>query len=142
VRTYERVPGCAEPDKLLGYMKVRPECVGPRAGKDKLCILYNEMMSIYPRVSQIYTPCCSVHYDHLSISVCLFAQSVSIVPVSPYAPCRLPPAKQNGSGGGKLIFQPQLALRSSLSSLNWCLQVLLQLHLSTVCSQIDRMQPD
>ena len=48
-----------EPHKLCGSMKARQECVGPGAVKDTVCIsLFDEMMSIYPGVSQIYTPCC------------------------------------------------------------------------------------
>jgi len=48
-----------EPHKLRGSIKARQECVGPRAVKDTVCILlFDEMMSIYPGVSQIYTPCC------------------------------------------------------------------------------------
>jgi len=72
VRGYERIPGHDEPHtlrapmnasqecvrnhKLRGSMKARQECVRPRAGKDRVCILYNAVMSIYPGVSQIYTP--------------------------------------------------------------------------------------
>jgi hypothetical protein len=40
-----------------------------RAGKNKVCILYNEMMSIYPRVSQMYTACHQVHLRYLCILV-------------------------------------------------------------------------
>jgi len=48
-----------EPHKLRGSMKARQECVGPRAVKNTVCIsLFDEMMSIYPGVSQIYTPSC------------------------------------------------------------------------------------
>jgi len=65
------------------------------------------------------------------------AQSISVIPVSPYAPCWLPPPKQNGSGGEKHSFQPQYPPCTSLSSPNWYLQMLLWLPLSTVCSQID-----
>ena len=34
-------------------MKAWQECVRPRAVKDRVCISYNEMMSIYPGVSHI-----------------------------------------------------------------------------------------
>jgi len=61
VRGYEGIPGHDEPHKLRGSMKAPQECVKPRAGKDWVCILYNEMMSIYPGVYQIYTPCRLVH---------------------------------------------------------------------------------
>ena len=48
-----------EPHKLRGSIIARQECMGPRAVKDTVCIsLFDEMMSIYPVVSQIYTPCC------------------------------------------------------------------------------------
>jgi len=48
-----------EPHTLCGSMKARQECVGPRAVNDTVCIsLFDEMMSIYPGVSQIYTSCC------------------------------------------------------------------------------------
>jgi len=48
-----------EPHKFHGSMTVRQECLGPRAVKDTVCIwLFDEMMSIYPGVSQIYTPFC------------------------------------------------------------------------------------
>jgi hypothetical protein len=57
VKGYERIPGHDKPHKLRGSMNARQECVRPRAGKDRLCISYNEMMSIYPGVFQIYTPC-------------------------------------------------------------------------------------
>jgi len=46
VREYEGIPGCEEPHKLRGSMKARQECMPPRAGKDRLCISFNEMMSI------------------------------------------------------------------------------------------------
>ena len=46
--------------KLCESMKARQEYVGPRALKETVCILlFDEMMSIHPRVSQIYTPCCN-----------------------------------------------------------------------------------
>jgi len=49
---------CEEPHKLRGSMKAQQECIRQRPGNDSVCILYNEMMSIYPRVCQIYTPSC------------------------------------------------------------------------------------
>jgi len=58
VRGYEGIPGHDELHKLRGSMNAWQECMGPRAGKDRVCISYNEMMSIYPGVCQIYTPCC------------------------------------------------------------------------------------
>jgi len=48
-----------EPHKLRGLIKARQECVGPRAVKETVCIsLFDEMMSINPGVSQLYTPYC------------------------------------------------------------------------------------
>jgi len=43
--------------------------MGPRAANDGECIWYAEVISIYPRVSQIYTLCCSVHLQYLCIPV-------------------------------------------------------------------------
>ena len=57
VREYEGIPGHDEPHKLRGSTKARQECMRPSAGKDRMCILYIEMMSIYPGVFQIYTAC-------------------------------------------------------------------------------------
>jgi len=102
--------------------------MGARAGKDTVRILYNEMISIYSGSPKYILP---------------VAQSMSIIPVSPYAPCHLPPAKLNGGGGGeKWVFMPPWPPNASLSSVNWHLQVLLQLHLSTVYSKIDCMYID
>jgi len=69
-------------------MKVQQEYMGPRAVKDRLCILYNEM-SLYPEVSQLYTPCCWDHLCYSSISVC---------------PHQLPPATGTGSSGWDMDF--------------------------------------
>jgi len=38
VRGNDRLPGRDEPPKLRGYMEARQECMGPRAGKDRVCI--------------------------------------------------------------------------------------------------------
>ena len=57
------------------------------------------MMSIYPGVSQIYTPRHSVHLRYPFISV------------SPYAPPPASPCQLSGGGGGeKRIFPPQCRL--------------------------------
>jgi hypothetical protein len=54
-----------EPHKLRGSIKARQECMGPRAVKDTVCIsLFDEMMSIYPGVSQRYTPCCDCEREN------------------------------------------------------------------------------
>jgi len=58
VRGYAEIPGHDEPHKLCGSTKTRQECMGPRAGKDTVCVSYIEMMSIYPASFQIYTACC------------------------------------------------------------------------------------
>jgi len=51
--------------------EARQECMRLKAGKDRVCISYNEMMSIYPRVSQIYTACRWVHLRYPWISGCI-----------------------------------------------------------------------
>jgi len=53
---------CGEPLTLHGSMKAHQQCVGPRTENDRVCISDNEMMSIYPGLSQIYTPHHSVHH--------------------------------------------------------------------------------
>jgi len=74
VRGYERIPHHDEQLQLRGSMNALQEwvknhtkCVNPsmlsrsvrrRAGNDRVCIWYNVMLSIYPKVSQIYTLCC------------------------------------------------------------------------------------
>jgi len=65
--------------------------------------------------------------------------SLSPSPLSlyPYAPCCLPPAKLNCCSGEEWIFLPQQPLSAFLSSINWCLQVLLLLRSSTACGHID-----
>jgi len=57
VRGNQRIPGYQEPLKLRGSMKARPQFVRRRAGKYMVRISYKAIMSIYSRVSQIYTPC-------------------------------------------------------------------------------------
>ena len=67
---HEVLSGHDELQKLPGSMTLQQAWVGPRAGKDRQYISYNEMMSMYPRVSQIYIPTCSVGLRYPSISVC------------------------------------------------------------------------
>jgi len=74
VRGYERIPGNDGPHTLSGSMNARLECVRPRAGKDGVSISYNEMMSIYPGVFQLYTPCRWVHLRYPCISVCVYIE--------------------------------------------------------------------
>jgi len=57
VRGYEGIPGHDEPHTLRGSTKAQQECRLPSAGKDTVCILFIEMMSIYPGVFQIYAAC-------------------------------------------------------------------------------------
>jgi len=57
MRGYEGIPGHDEPHILRGSTKARQECMRPRAGKDRVCISYIEMMSIYTGVFQLYTAC-------------------------------------------------------------------------------------
>jgi len=44
------------------------------AGPERVCISYNEMMSIYPRVSEIDTPCRWVHLRYSCISKCIYIE--------------------------------------------------------------------
>ena len=85
VRGYDGVPGrdgpqtawiyeCfarlrEQPHKLRRSVKTRTESMGPRAGKDRGCISYNEMMFIYPGVCQKYTPCRSVRLWYFCILI-------------------------------------------------------------------------
>jgi len=46
VRGHDGVLGCEEPHKLRRYNKAWQECLQTSVGKDRLCISYNEMMSI------------------------------------------------------------------------------------------------
>jgi len=55
--------------QIAWIYEARQECMRPRAGQDRVCILYNEMMSIYPGVSEIYTSC---------------RWYISVIPESPY----------------------------------------------------------
>jgi len=91
----------------------------------------------------LYTFHCTVYlcYPYISVrptSPPPVSQSFPVSPLSPYAPYRLSTSKLNGAGE-KRIFLPQWSSSESVSSLNWRLQVLVQLHYSTVCSQIDRI---
>lgn len=70
------------------------------------------------------------------IPVSLYAP---VIPPSTYTPLKLPLVKLNGGGCGKQIFSPPRHPSASLHYLNLCLEVLLCLHWSTFCSQIDRM---
>ena len=51
VSGYEGIPGYDELQKLHGSLNAWQEYMRRRAGKDRVCISYNEMMSIYPGVS-------------------------------------------------------------------------------------------
>jgi len=66
-------------------------------------------------------------------------QSVSITLVPLYVPCRLPSAKWSGGCGEEWILLPQWPPCPLLHSLNWHVQVLIWLLLTTVCSQTDIM---
>jgi hypothetical protein len=72
-RLQKRIPGHDELQKLHPSSKARHVCSGRRAGNDRVYILYNEMMSMYPRSSQIYTACRWVHlgYPCIAIYVCI-----------------------------------------------------------------------
>ena len=71
VKGYLGIPGHDEPHKLGASTNARQECMRPRAWNDRLCISFIEMMSIYPRVFQIYTSCCCVHLHYPCISICI-----------------------------------------------------------------------
>jgi len=64
-----------EPHKLHRSINAWQECMRPKTGKDTVCISYNGMMSIYPRVSWIYTACHWVHLHYPCISVSIYIQS-------------------------------------------------------------------
>jgi len=74
MRRYEGIPGHDEPHMSRGSTKARQECMRPLAGKDRMCIWYNEMKSIYPGVFQIYTACRWVHLHFSCISVCIYIE--------------------------------------------------------------------
>jgi len=99
VRGYAGVPSREEPHKLLGSMKAWQDWMGPRAGKHRLCMSYNEMMSTYCGVSQIYTHCSLVDHGCSIISARSVSRSVSVIPVTPYATFLPATAKQNYRGG-------------------------------------------
>jgi len=61
VKGYQGISGLDQPYKLRGSMKAPQGCVRPRAGKERVGISYNGMMSVYPGISQLYTPCPWVH---------------------------------------------------------------------------------
>jgi len=58
--------------------EARQECMRPSAGQDRLCILYNEMMSIYPGVSETYSACRCVHLRYSCISVCIYIERLRL----------------------------------------------------------------
>jgi len=49
---------CEEPHNMHWSMKAQQECVGARAGKDTVGILYKNIMAMYPGVLKIHTPIC------------------------------------------------------------------------------------
>jgi len=110
VRGYDRLPSYEEPQKLSGSINALQDCVEPSAGKVRVCIsLYDMTMSIYHRVSQIYTHYHSVHHCYPCISICLhISQSNTIDSGSPYASRLLPHARASAAGSKKQIFPPEL----------------------------------
>jgi len=74
VSGYNGIPGHDELHKLHGSPNARQEYMRRRAGKDGVCISYHEMMSIHPRIFEIYTSCCWVHFCSLCISVCIYTE--------------------------------------------------------------------
>jgi hypothetical protein len=79
VRRIEVVLCCEKSHKLCGSMKAWQEYMGQRPGKHRLCILYNEMMSMKADVSPIYTPTWAVYLRYPNISI-------SPIPVPPSKP--------------------------------------------------------
>jgi len=71
---YERLARVREDPQIAWIYEARQECMRRRAGKDRVCISYNEMMSIYLGVSQIYTACRWVHLHYPSISVPIYIE--------------------------------------------------------------------
>jgi hypothetical protein len=57
VTGYAGIPSHYESLKMRGSLKAQQRCMRPRSGKERVCIAYNAMMSIYPGVSEIYTAC-------------------------------------------------------------------------------------
>jgi len=105
-------------------MKACQECVEPRVGNDRVRISYNNMM-IYRVVSQIYSASDWIHLHYPSSSV---------------HHKKLTPTKLNSRGGDKGIVLPTRPPSTFLSSLNWHLQVLLQLCSSTAYIYIERLR--
>jgi len=68
IKEYQQIPGHNAPHKLRGLTKYLQERMRPRAGKDRVCIAYIEIMSIYPGYSKYILP---------------VTESISIIPVSP-----------------------------------------------------------
>ena len=79
-----RVPGHKEALKLCESTKSWKEELRPTAGKERVCISScdDKMISIYPGVSQIYNPYCSVHVKYLLTTV---PPSPILLSPSPYS---------------------------------------------------------
>jgi len=69
-KCFERVR--EDQHRLCGSSKALQQWMRPRAGKDRVSISYNKMMSIYSGVSQIYTACHWVHLSFPRIPVCIY----------------------------------------------------------------------
>jgi len=58
---------------LRGSIQARLKCIKSSAGQDRVCILYDAMMSIYPGDSQIYTPS---RWVYVHISICIYMEGL------------------------------------------------------------------
>jgi hypothetical protein len=76
--TCRDIPSHDKPHVLPGSSNARQECMSPRVGKDTVCISYNEMMSIYPGVSKIYTACGCVHLLYPCIVACVSKEKLRL----------------------------------------------------------------
>ena len=63
-----------EPPKVRGSMKPWQGCVRSWGRKERICILHNAIISIYPGASQMYTFCYWVHLHYPCISDCLYLE--------------------------------------------------------------------
>jgi len=128
-----------EPHKLCGSMKARQQCPGPWAGKDTVCISYNEMLSINLGAFLIYTSCSWGHLRYFCISIhspsprCSVHVSHHFSPVISHQHLQ---AIAKCSGHEHQMFTQQRPPSVGLSSLKQCLQVLHWLCSGTVCIHV------
>lgn len=81
------LPSHEETYDVQRYVNAQQQSVELRAGKERVCnSLYdNKIISIYPTVFQIYTPCRLVDFYYLCILLLpTVAQYISDIPLSAY----------------------------------------------------------